>query len=239
MPVPRRVAKSRISTADVSDFEWGVLTDEIDPEQATKTLDELLAVWHAEPGGAQGGRPTLGDLWLLHGEAIVAEWVKRHPGTRPSCWWRWTAPRQPVGTHPGWYYDGELPEPRRRLGGVGTPKHEVLAYSPEFAYGVPTWWVTQSEADLYNGRGPCPLTRRDGTEHREGDFTGLPPDPLDPPTFESEAAYLRRHGLLLPGEARRLKAADFEPETLLVPDLKETADLPEVSKPAPGASSEE
>ena len=32
-------------------------------------------------------------------------------------------------------------------------------------------------------------------------------DPNDPPQFESEAAYLERHGLLLPGERRRLRRA--------------------------------
>lgn len=39
-------------------------------------------------------------------------------------------------------------------------------------------------------------------------------DPSDPPTFESEAAYLRRLGLLLPLEAGRIDAVDFEPEVL-------------------------
>lgn len=41
-------------------------------------------------------------------------------------------------------------------------------------------------------------------------------DPSGLPLFESQAAYLRRLGLLLPGEARRLKPADYEPETVTV-----------------------
>jgi hypothetical protein len=36
-------------------------------------------------------------------------------------------------------------------------------------------------------------------------------DDNDPPTFESQATYLKRHGLFLAGEERR---ADFEPEAL-------------------------
>jgi hypothetical protein len=36
-------------------------------------------------------------------------------------------------------------------------------------------------------------------------------DPENPPLFESEPAFLRRHGLLQPGEVRRLKPGDFEP----------------------------
>jgi hypothetical protein len=102
--------------------------------------------------------------------------VKQNPGTRPALWWRYDAPRLPVGTFPGSYYDGKLPEPRKRTGGVGTPSHEVQATVPDFAYGISTVWV------------------------------GLDED--DPPTFESEAAYLKRHGLLLAGKERR---ADFEP----------------------------
>ena len=50
----------------------------------------------------------------------------------------------------------------------------------------------------------------------EGNFEGLPPDPNDPPKFESQAAYLKRHGLLEPGEERRLNPADFEPEIITV-----------------------
>ena len=46
------------------------------------------------------------------------------------------------------------------------------------------------------------------------DPQGVPIDPSDPPAFESEAAYLQRLDLLLPGEFDRLIAADFEPETI-------------------------
>jgi hypothetical protein len=40
------------------------------------------------------------------------------------------------------------------------------------------------------------------------DFRGIAIDPDDPPTFESQAAYLKRHGLFLAGEARRMKKAE-------------------------------
>ena len=39
-------------------------------------------------------------------------------------------------------------------------------------------------------------------------------DPRDPPRFESQAAYLRRHRLLTREESRRLKKKDFNPETV-------------------------
>lgn len=40
-------------------------------------------------------------------------------------------------------------------------------------------------------------------------------DPDDPPLFESEAAYLDRLGLMLPGEKGRLTGRDFEPVRVL------------------------
>jgi hypothetical protein len=45
-------------------------------------------------------------------------------------------------------------------------------------------------------------------------FKGVAIDPEDPPTFESQAAYLKRHGQFLTGEARRLKKADWEPAVI-------------------------
>lgn len=44
----------------------------------------------------------------------------------------------------------------------------------------------------------------------------------DPPQFESQAAYLRRLGLLTPSELRRLSAADFDPELLALVDKTKT-----------------
>lgn len=41
-------------------------------------------------------------------------------------------------------------------------------------------------------------------------FKGVAIDDRDPPRYESEAAYLDRHGLFLPGERKRLKKADWE-----------------------------
>jgi hypothetical protein len=42
----------------------------------------------------------------------------------------------------------------------------------------------------------------------------VPISATDPPRYESEASFLKRHKLLLPGEVRRLRHADFEPETV-------------------------
>ena len=37
--------------------------------------------------------PGLEVLWVEHGPGIVEAWAQQHPGSRPSCWWAWDAPR--------------------------------------------------------------------------------------------------------------------------------------------------
>ena len=99
--------------------------------------------------------------------------------------------REQPGTRPTawWKYDSR--EPRQRLGGTGQPAHDVSAYAEEYEFGLPTIWVQQA-----------------------GFLAGVAVDPSDPPTFESEAAYLRRLDLLQAGESERLSRADYEPEAI-------------------------
>jgi len=116
---------------------------------------------------------VLREAWQSSG--IMSSW--NLPGLRPHGWWLFDAPRLPVGTFPGCCYDGELPEPRRHLGGPGQPLHEVLNYAPDSHFGIWAWYG----------------------------------DPAKPPTFETQFDYLKRHGLLLPGEKEGL------PETQVLP----------------------
>jgi hypothetical protein len=74
----------------------------------------------------------------------------------------------------------------------------VLAYEPEYDFGVPARWVTARMVEHY----------------REGGFRGVAIDPRDPPRFESEPSYLRRHELLLTEEHARLTPTAFTPETV-------------------------
>lgn len=54
----------------------------------------------------------------------------------------------------------------------------------------------------------------DGIAVRRGPPRMVPPDPDDPPTYEGQAAYLVRLGLLMPGERARIPASAFEPVTV-------------------------
>jgi hypothetical protein len=177
-----------------------------DPEEA----------WLREDDSAAGfvkyaSVEELAALWAEHSERIVADHVAESPGTRPARWWQYSAPRIPLGTFPGWYYDGKLPEPRKRLGGIGTPASDVLAYVPTYAKGLPVIWIEPWMVRYYSGLAVDIRGEHIGGELRE--FKGVAIDPDDPPTFESQAAYLKRLGLLLAGEERRLRKADWEVES--------------------------
>ncbi|MGR9372310.1 hypothetical protein [Rhizobium leguminosarum] len=126
-------------------------------------------------------------LWRGDGKRVIDAWIADYPGSRPDFWWRFDAP-----------------EPRRRLGGIGMPSWEALSVKPNFRRGLPSTWIDDRDVAIFRdggcGRQPDP------------DWPGIPKDPTDPPRFESEAAYLDRLGLFLPGERKRLSQVDFEPE---------------------------
>ncbi len=203
MSRPRR---ARVTTPQISETAWAMLNDQTPPADDGRGGWERFCLNY---GGCLN-TPSLQELWEELGEGIVAEWVAERPGTRPSCWWCWSAPRAAE------YQDlrGGLPMPRLRLGGVGTPQSEVLCVVPRLHLGLPIDWITAWEADYYNGRALDIHGNRIGSSYKEGDFDGVAPDPSDPPRYESEASYLKRHDLLLPGERKRLSAQDFEPECI-------------------------
>ena len=109
--------------------------------------------------------------------------------------------RDYISAYPGrrcyawWAFDA--PElPRRRLGGTGTPSAEVLAFMPTYRFGLPDRWITAFDMRVYKslvGKGAMPI------------------DPNDPPRYESESAYLVRHGLITEKERKALLRNAFIP----------------------------
>ncbi len=129
-------------------------------------------------------------LWGMYATEITEEHAQENPGTRPFRWWQFDAP-----------------EPRQRIRGIGTPRHECLADVEELMFGVPVGWITDDDIEAYV-RINSPLA--------------VPPvDPDDPPLYEAQAAYLERLGLLLPGERKRLKPKDFKPQSVIDMDIVE------------------
>ena len=118
---------------------------------------------------------------------IMRDWIAKFPGTRPKYWWLFDAPRMPAA---------EI----ARRGWTGW-------------YYVA--WLCEPRERL-GGTGTPAYELECVTPYFElgipDDFRNVDRD--NPPTFESQAAYLRRHGLFEPGEERRLKARDLEPEVI-------------------------
>ena len=101
---------------------------------------------------------------------------------------RWAEERPGRRPRAWWRFDAK--EMRQRLGGKGDAILEALPSQEVYHVGIPIRWRQPGYV------GPA----------------GTPVDPKDPPIFESEAEYLRRLDLLLPGELERLTPDDFTPE---------------------------
>lgn len=180
-----RVKRIRHALPVISPTYWAMMTDGPMPTDFDK--------WQ-HFGGVKG------ELWCTFRDAVICEWIRDRPGSRPSSWWRFDAPLWPEDQHGwhGWYFSAHLRLPRARLGGRGTALHDIGALVPEFEFGIPsTGWGA--------------------------DF-----DVNDPPLFESEASYLRRLNLFVPGEQKRLQKADFEPEPVPIRENLEIYNVDEI-----------
>lgn len=168
------------------------LRDEEPDEADTEGRSALAAVeFFQEPD-------DLREIWKKIRDEILADWVIEFPGTRPSAWWKWDAP-----------------EPRQRIGGIGTVKSDFLAYVATFHCGIPTGWASQALLTkgwpIGNNAGQIVWAPLSGVD-------ADPFDPNDPPLFEAQATYLQRKGLLSEAERRRLSPADYEPEAAVLED---------------------
>ncbi len=160
-------------------------------------------------------------VWNSAKETILKDWIAKFPGTRPSYWWHFDAPRMSEAEAikhdwQGWYFVPQLCETRRRLGGIGTPSYEVLFYVPVFHCGVPESWITKSDVKYYTYQTDDPGTPADKRSEliRGVVFKGVAVDLADPPTYESQAMYLKRHGLMKDSEVKRVKPEAWNPEVI-------------------------
>ncbi len=205
------MAKKRsIHEPPLKDWQVHYLLTGKDPEYEKPSFNHKLA---SDSWDWSDGEATV--AWEKNKKWILKDFIRKHPGRRPFAWWCSDAPRWTKKLNN--FLDGKLPAPRRRIGGTGTPCYEVLAHAPSFNFGLPVEFVSKFLEDYYNGRqnfdnDPFMKARY---HYKEGDFKGVAIDPNDPPTFEAEATYLKRHKLLSKSEEKRLKPADFEPEAVL------------------------
>jgi len=114
--------------------------------------------------------------------ACAAVWERARPGVLAEY------VRVNPGRRPDIWWRLDAPEPRRQIAGPelrNGVRHRTR-------HGVPLAWE--------------PGPRQEGLCLREHY------DPDNPPVYESQAEFLKRHGLLLDGEAGLLADADFEPQ---------------------------
>ena len=141
-----------------------------------------------EPGERVNPFEWLFGLVCREGQALRKKLWQEH-GQAVMRWWARNFP----GRRPDSWWEWAAPEPRRRVGGTGEPVPGET-WPHDFHLGIPSDWHDDPE--------DCEL------------FGGEPVDETDPPLFESQAAYLKRLGLLEPGELRRIGKGAMEPEAM-------------------------
>ena len=135
MPIKRRSAKAKLSQPATWDtlleLERCFLLDEpMPPDPADVHYGHewsLAAALRAVAGTRERvdldvfrlDRPPLVDIWEACADLVLAQWIADWPGTRPRCWWRFSAPTSlPVGESEAAYlqrFDLLLPGEVERL----------------------------------------------------------------------------------------------------------------------------
>ena len=220
MPRKLRLPKARTEPVPIV-FQHFLLHGDRDAALAADPEASAFDLFLLDGPAGDGQRSALDDVWEDVGDELLARWIQERPGSRPWAWWMinapdWTAdvPTRVLSLvfehRDVWH----LKQPRRRIGGVGTPVYEALNYVPAFRLGLPTQFVSAFDVAYYNGRARDIHGNRIGTEYHEGRFPYHAIDSANPPFYESQASYLLRHGLLSDVERRRLSADAFDPELI-------------------------
>jgi hypothetical protein len=136
-----------------------------------------------------GVEERMSQIWTAFSHDLVEEFTNTRPGRRPRIWWAQTAPKMATSEleRHGWMHTFFA-------AALPSPRRQLGGS------GAVLWHRYPSYVPVYERGLPALWDRIDA---------------VDPPAFESEAEYLRRHKLFLPGEERRLVASDFEPEHIL------------------------
>jgi hypothetical protein len=143
---PRRAR----SEAEIDGVSWRYLCDATTPEDDEEHGWRLITLEFGDDGWPSIDPSPTGktakQLWAEYGQDIVKWWAGERPGTRPRCWWRYSAP-----------------EPRRRIGGKGMPRREEFG-----SYQVPEAgdWITREDKRLHPYKDNPPAVLIDRTIRR-------------------------------------------------------------------------
>jgi hypothetical protein len=134
-------------------------------------------------------------LWTAYRELILTEYIRQNPGRRPSWWWLFDEQCPRLTS-----FDVEsLGWPKNASWLVTTPQPRRRVGGVGIPHGLPV--------DGYVPEFHCGISEN-----------WISIDPADPPRFESQAAYLNRHGLLTGTEKKYLSKHPelLEPEAVLL-----------------------
>ena len=144
----------------------------------------------------QGEEHKLIKMWNEGKEGILRDWINKHPGRRPFMWGEVDCRRWKDDPWHDCIWHGTLPLPRERINGnsdIQPPWSFGLNEKPYFSFGIPRSFC------YYN----------DKIKH----YSPANEEMLKNIFYESEASYLKRHGLFFPSEAKRLTENNFNTES--------------------------
>jgi hypothetical protein len=128
-----RGRKSRTTRTEtyLTDAEYAYLTDgEVGPPSGDFEHYDLTALRMGKHG-IKARDPR--ELIDRYGDEFLKKFIEQYPCKRPYWFYQFIVPRQPDrGT--GIFYEGTLPEPRKRLGGSGEFHKD---YVPSYRWGMP------------------------------------------------------------------------------------------------------
>ena len=109
MPVKRRVSKAR---AQLSELAYKFLTDAPLSEDEKGDFEYFMLDCNQYDLSINADTAT---LWKRHSPEILKEWTAKHPGTRPTCFWRFESNIERKKHPRGWELsiDESIPEDQR------------------------------------------------------------------------------------------------------------------------------
>lgn len=95
--------KRRNNHAGIDDITWRYLNDASTPEDRNTWDWDFLEHMPDRVNGSWGY--TCRQAWEAHQDVILANWMRRHPGTRPRSWYRLSGAQEQLFE---WYREHKL-----------------------------------------------------------------------------------------------------------------------------------
>ena len=94
MPTNRKY-RARKFAPELTEMQHALLFDEELPAPEKRVFLDDVQMWawaRDEDRSTWRGVPSSRELWAAHEEDVLRDWIAEDPGSRPSGWWRFSAP---------------------------------------------------------------------------------------------------------------------------------------------------